>query len=174
MHDQMGVDHARLLQLVGDDATDEVGLGGAQCGHQVVELLLVGGRYCGEATALLATSAFAAAATATSITGLSRMIGEDLYQQLVGGLLELVDYRVVQRILVLLQPAGDVIRYLKHRANIQCRNRLKAKGDYVTSFSYIIHLFRIINQKNYTSYSRKQRTMLLRFISNLIKYQKLL
>lgn len=81
MHDQMGVDHARLLQLVGDDATDEVGLGGAQGGHQIVQLLLVGGRHSGEATALLSTSTLAtAAAAAAGVTGLTGMIGEDLHE----------------------------------------------------------------------------------------------
>lgn len=79
MHDQMGVDHARLLQLVGDDATDEVGLGGTQSNHQVVQLLLIGGRHGGETTALLATSALAAAAAA-SVTGLTGMVGKDLHQ----------------------------------------------------------------------------------------------
>lgn len=101
MHDQVGIDYTRLLQLVGDDATDEVGLGRTQGGHQVVQLLPVGRRHGGEATALLATSALAAAA-ATGVTGLTGMIGEDLYQQLITGLLELIDHRIVQRVLVLL------------------------------------------------------------------------
>jgi len=79
MHDQMGIDHARLLQLIGDNATDEVRLSGAQSGHQVVQLFLVGGRYSGEATALLTTSALATAATTTGVTGLTGMIGEDLH-----------------------------------------------------------------------------------------------
>lgn len=113
MHDQVGVDHARLLQLVRDDATDEVGLSGSQGGHQIVELLLVRRRHGGETAALLTTSALAAAAAA-GVAGLTRMIGEDLHQQLVRGLLELVDHRVVQRILVLLEPAGDVVGYLRN------------------------------------------------------------
>lgn len=80
MHDQMGINHARLLQLIRDNATDEVGLSGAQSGHQVVQLLLVRGRHSGEATALLTTSALAAAATTTtSVTGLTRMISENLH-----------------------------------------------------------------------------------------------
>lgn len=116
MHDQVGIDYTRLLQLVGDDATDEVGLGGTQGGHQIVQLLPVGRRHGGEATALLATSALSAAAAA-SVTRLTGMIGEDLYQQLVTGFLKLIDHRVVQRILVLLQPAGDVVRYLKPDKN---------------------------------------------------------
>lgn len=110
----MGIDHARLLQFVRDDATNEVRLSGAQGGHQVVQLLLVRGRHSGEATTLLTTSSLATAAT-TGVTGLTRMIGEDLYQQLVTGLLVLVDHSVVQRVLVLLQPAGNVVRYLKFK-----------------------------------------------------------
>lgn len=102
MHDQVRVNHARLLQLVGDNATDEVRLSGTQSGHQIVQLLLVRRRYSGETTALLATSALAAAAAATSVTGLTRMVSEDFYKQLVGGLLELINHCVVQRILILL------------------------------------------------------------------------
>ena len=45
-------------------------------------------------------------------TRLARMIGEDLVHQLVGSLFELVDDSVVQRILVLLQPAGNIVRHL--------------------------------------------------------------
>lgn len=112
MHHQVGVNYARLLQLVGNNATDEVRLSGLQSGHQVVQLFLVGGRHRGETTALLTTSALAAAA-ATGVTGLTGMIGEDLHQQLVSRLLELIDHRVVQRVLVLLQPAGDVVGYLR-------------------------------------------------------------
>lgn len=78
MHHQMGVDYARLLQLVRDDATDEVGLSGSQGSHQIVQLLLVGGRYGGETATLLTTSALAASAAA-GITGLTRMISEDLH-----------------------------------------------------------------------------------------------
>lgn len=45
-------------------------------------------------------------------TRLSRVVGEDLLHQLVGTLLELIDDSVVQGILVLLQPAGNVVRHL--------------------------------------------------------------
>lgn len=102
MHDKMGIDDTRLLQFVGDDATDEVGLGGSQSGHQVVQLFLVGRRHRREATTLLTTSTFATAAATTGITRLSRMISEDFNQQFVRRFLELIDDRVVQRVLVLL------------------------------------------------------------------------
>lgn len=113
MHHQVGINYARLLQLVRDDATDEVRLSGPQSGHQIVQLFLIGRRHRGETTALLTTSALAAAA-ATGVTGLTGMISEDLYQQLVRRLLVLVDHRIVQRVLVLLQPAGDVVGYLRY------------------------------------------------------------
>lgn len=110
MHDKVRIYDTRLLHLVGDDATDEVGLGGSEGGHQIVQLFPIGRRDRGEATALLAASTFAA--TATSIARLTGMIGEYLHQQFVPGFLELVDHRVVQRILVLLQPTRDIVRYL--------------------------------------------------------------
>jgi len=101
----MGINHARLLHLVGNDATDEVRLGRTQGGHQAVQLLLVGRRDGSEATSLLATTSLGLF-TATRLAG---VIGEDLDQQLVLRLLELVDNGVVQGILVLLQPTGDVV-----------------------------------------------------------------
>lgn len=107
VHDQVGIDEARLLQLVGNDATHEVRLGRAQSGHQVVKLLLVRGGDGSEATSLLSTSSLLGG-TATRLSG---VIGEDLDQQLVGGLLQLVDNSVVEGILVLLQPSGDVVRH---------------------------------------------------------------
>ncbi|KAF4519751.1 hypothetical protein B566_EDAN010344 [Ephemera danica] len=49
------------------------------------------------------------AAASISATRLSRMVSEDLDQQLVAGLLELIDHSVVQGILVLLKPATQVV-----------------------------------------------------------------
>ena len=45
-------------------------------------------------------------------TRLSRMISEDLTQQVVATLLELVDHSVVQGILVLFQPVGNIVGHL--------------------------------------------------------------
>lgn len=45
-------------------------------------------------------------------TRLSRVVSEDILYQFVGTLLELVDDSVVQGILVLLKPAGDIVRHL--------------------------------------------------------------
>lgn len=50
-----------------------------------------------------------ATATAGSITRLARMISEDLDQKFVLALLELVNDGVVKRVLVLLEPTGDVV-----------------------------------------------------------------
>lgn len=111
MHYEVRIYDTGLLHLVGDDATDEVGLGGSQRGHQIVQLFPVGRGHRGETTSLLTASTFATTAAA-GIARLSGMIGEYLHQQFVAGFLELVDNRVVQRILVLLQPTRDVVRYL--------------------------------------------------------------
>lgn len=54
-------------------------------------------------------------------SGLSGMVGEDLDQQFVAAFLELVNDGVVQRILVLLKPSGDVVRHLPGQNNIVAR-----------------------------------------------------
>lgn len=121
MHDKVRIDDTRLFQLIGNDTTDEVGLGSSQSGHQVVQLFLVGRRHRREATTLLTTATFAATATTTAgITRLTGMIGEDLDQQFVTGFLELIDHSVVQRVLVLFQPARDVVWYLLSLTNGYC------------------------------------------------------
>lgn len=48
-------------------------------------------------------------------SGLARVISEDLLHQFVVTLLELIDDSVVQGILVLLEPAGDVVGHLQKR-----------------------------------------------------------
>lgn len=61
------------------------------------------------------------AATATSVggaTGLSRMVSKDLNHQFVGRLLELVNHSVVQRVLVLLKPASEVVRHLNCKRTV--------------------------------------------------------
>ncbi|OAD59362.1 hypothetical protein WN48_09193 [Eufriesea mexicana] len=108
MHHKVRIYDTRLLHFVGDDTTDEVRLSGSQSGHQVVQLFPIGRRYRGETATLLTTSTLATTA-ATGITGLSRMVSEDLDQQFVIGFLELIDNSVVQRVLVLFQPSRDVV-----------------------------------------------------------------
>lgn len=56
----------------------------------------------------------AAAATSVSSAGLSRMVGEDLHQQFVAGLLELVNHSVVQGVFVLLKPSSEVVGHLNY------------------------------------------------------------
>jgi hypothetical protein len=43
VHDERSIDVSRLLDLVGDDATDKVRMGGVQVGHELEQGLLVGG-----------------------------------------------------------------------------------------------------------------------------------
>ena len=50
-------------------------------------------------------------------SGLTGVISEDLLDQLVATLFELIDDSVVQGILVLLEPAGDIVGHLKSTAN---------------------------------------------------------
>ena len=46
-------------------------------------------------------------------TRLTRMISENILDQFVGSLFELIDDSVVQGILVLLEPAVNIVRHLK-------------------------------------------------------------
>ena len=46
-------------------------------------------------------------------TRLTRMISENILNQFVGSLLKLIDDSVVQGILVLLEPAVDIVRHLE-------------------------------------------------------------
>lgn len=80
---------------------------------KVTNLYLVETGYSLESGTLLAATALAAT-LATGCVGLgseSSVIGEDFDEQLVGSVLELVDDAVVERILVLLEPSGDVVRH---------------------------------------------------------------
>lgn len=75
---------------------------------------LVQARHSLESGTLLTATAFAtlAAVTASRLGAEASMIGEDLNQQLVGAMLELIDDAIVERIFVLLEPAGDVVRHV--------------------------------------------------------------
>ena len=44
---------------------------------------------------------------------LAGVVGEDLHCQRVGALLELVHHGVIERVLVLLEPAGQVVGHLR-------------------------------------------------------------
>ena len=56
VHDEVGLDTFGLLVGVGHHATDEVGLGLVQGGHQIIELALEVGGHGLAALALLAVS----------------------------------------------------------------------------------------------------------------------
>uniref|UniRef100_A0A2M4DMR2 Uncharacterized protein n=1 Tax=Anopheles darlingi TaxID=43151 RepID=A0A2M4DMR2_ANODA len=107
VHDQVSINDTGRLHFVGNDTTDEVRLSRLQRGHQVVQLFLVRGRDSGETGTLLATTALGG----SWVSRLAWVISEDLHDQGVGTLLELIDDSVVQRILVLLKPSGDVVRH---------------------------------------------------------------
>jgi len=53
-----------------------------------------------------------AASSVSGGTGLSRMVSKDLNHEFIARLLELVNHSVVQRVLVLLKPASEVVRHL--------------------------------------------------------------
>lgn len=112
MHDQVRVNDSRLFQLVGNDTTDEVRLGSSQSGHQVVKLFFVWWRHSGETTSFLTTSSLATGILSLATARLSWMVSEDFYQQFISRFFELVNYGVVQRVLVLLEPSSDVVWYL--------------------------------------------------------------
>ena len=58
-------------------------------------------------------------------SGLTGMISEDLLDQLVATLFELIDDSVVQGILVLLEPAGDIVGHLKKSDRHETRVGIK-------------------------------------------------
>lgn len=62
-----------------------------------------------------------AAGISTRSTRLARVVREDGLDQCVGSLFELVNDSVVQGILVLLQPSGNVVRHLGNKATLSSR-----------------------------------------------------
>lgn len=68
------------------------------------------------------TCDFTLAATSIGSTRLTRMIREDVHQEFVAALLEQVDHCVVQGVLVLLQPTGDIVGYLNSLSQIDYIN----------------------------------------------------
>lgn len=66
-------------------------------------------RHSLETGTLLTSTTFASLSTAVVATAQTGMVFEDGLQQLVATVLELVDHTIVQGILVLLQPIGDVV-----------------------------------------------------------------
>lgn len=66
---------------------------------------------------------FTFASGISSTTRLTWMVGKDFAYQLVGTLLELIDDSVVQGILVLLEPASDVVRHLFNSEKVDIIDR---------------------------------------------------
>lgn len=72
------------------------------------------------------TCDFTLAATSIGSTRLTRMIREDVHQEFVAALLEQVDHGVVQGVLVLLQPTGDIVGYLNSLSQIDYINSMRS------------------------------------------------
>merc|ERR1719510_383975 len=103
VHHKAGLDASRLLVGVGHNATDEVGLGLVEGGHQVVELALEVGGDSLAALALLPVLVLG------GLQGLAGVILEALNGQLVATILDQLNNGVVKGILVLLQPSSQVV-----------------------------------------------------------------
>merc|ERR1719166_897383 len=106
VHDQWRLNLSGLLVSVGHKATDEVGLASVESGHQLSQRDQVdGGDGLTAATLLLLLALLLG-----SGGGLAGVIGPEKGQQLtLGGGLEHLHHAVVNGVLVLLQPAGDVV-----------------------------------------------------------------
>merc|ERR1719270_1859972 len=103
VHHKAGLHTSRLLVGVGHHATDEVGLGLVESGHQVVELALEVGGHGLAALALLTVLVLG------SLNRLTWVVGEALDCQRVRSVLDHLHDSVVEGILVLLKPASQVV-----------------------------------------------------------------
>merc|ERR1719422_1780545 len=103
VHHKARLNSSRDLVGVGDNTTDEVGLGLVQGGHQVVKLALEVGRDSLTATLLLSVLVLG------SLQRLSRMISKALDQHGIASILHHFNNGVIERILVLLQPSSQVV-----------------------------------------------------------------
>merc|ERR1712073_284192 len=105
VHDEAGLHTSGLLVGVGHHATDEVGVGLVEGGHQVVKLALEVGGHSLAASLLLPV---------LILGGLKRLAGvvsKASNGQGIGAILDQLDNGVVQRILVLVQPSSQVVRH---------------------------------------------------------------
>merc|ERR1719284_1237639 len=103
VHHKVGLNSSGDLVGVGDNTTDEVGLGLVQGGHQVIKLTLeVGGDS-------LATTLLLSVLILGSLKWLSRVVSEASMEHSVGSILHHLDNGVIERILVLLQPSSQVV-----------------------------------------------------------------
>merc|ERR1719204_2774812 len=108
VHDKRRLDITGLLVGVGHKATHKVGLASIQGGHELTQRhQLDGGDSLAAATLLLLLALFLGGGG-----GLARVVSPQMLQQLAGGsALEDLNNSVVDRVLVLLKPVGDIVRH---------------------------------------------------------------
>merc|ERR1719150_2588645 len=104
VHDEFRLRTSRLLVSVGHNATDEVGLGLVEGGHQVIKLALEVRGHSLAASLLLPVRCILG-----SLQRLARVVSEALDGQSVATVLDELNNGVIERILVLLQPASQVV-----------------------------------------------------------------
>lgn len=115
MHHQMRVDNAKRLLLVGNNAAHKVRMRRLERGHQAIDALAIHGRHGLERARLLTLAAAALALGALALGVLVVVVADALEavaNHWIAALFEQAHDGVVERILVLLEPAGDVVRYL--------------------------------------------------------------
>merc|ERR1712079_903749 len=105
VHHKVRLHTSGLLVGVGHNATDEVGLGLVEGGHQVVKLALEVGGHSLAASLLLPVRGILG-----SLQGLARVVSEALDGQRVDTVLDELNNGVIERILIFLEPASQVVR----------------------------------------------------------------
>merc|ERR1719412_1956797 len=105
VHDEAGLHTSGDLVGVGHHATDEVGVGLVESGHQVIKLALEEGGHSLAASLLLPVLVLG------GLKRLARVVSEASNGKGIGAILDQLDNGVVQRILILVQPASQVVRH---------------------------------------------------------------
>merc|ERR1719412_461985 len=103
VHDEARLHTSGDLVGVGHHATDEVGVGLVEGGHQVIKLALEEGGHSLAASLLLPVLILG------GLKRLARVVSEASNGQGIGTILNQLNNGVVQRILVLVQPSGQVV-----------------------------------------------------------------
>merc|ERR1712155_352012 len=104
VHDEFRLHTSRLLVSVGHNTTDEVGLGLVEGCHQVIKLALEVGGHSLAASLLLPVRCILG-----SLQRLAGVVSEALDSKRVATVLDELNNGVIERILVLLQPASQVV-----------------------------------------------------------------
>ena len=107
MHDEVRLHPSGLLVGVGHHAADEVGLGGHQSLHQILQLGFVEGGHSLASSLLLGASLIL-----RSLHRLARMISIDHLDQSIGSIFHHLNNGVIKGILILLQPSCQIVRHL--------------------------------------------------------------